>query len=97
MEWMLIKLPWLPETTVYDVSEFLLPSCDCENPEIVELWDDHWRVEAEDGSRKLYYDDMLVEVGDVGETLFFTREEAERRVQALKSGEDEWGNDLEKV
>lgn len=95
--WMDIRLPWPPETRVYDISEFLLPCCDYETPEIVELWSDHWRIEAEDNDRKLYYDDMPVDWDDVGETLFFSREEAERQVQALKSGEDEGGNDLEKV
>nr|DAK02333.1 MAG TPA: hypothetical protein [Caudoviricetes sp.] len=95
--WMDIRLPWAPETRVYDISEFFLPCCDYETPEIVELWSDHWRIEAEDNDRKLYYDDMPVDWDDVGETLFFSREEAERRVRELKSGEDEGGNDLEKV
>lgn len=95
---MTVELPWPPETRVYDISDFFLPSCDCENPEIVELWDDYWRIEVgSDGKVEAYYDDVCIDEFVLGEDLFLSREEAERRVQAMKSGEDEWGNDLEKV
>lgn len=92
-----IALPWAPETTVYDISEFLLPTCDCDNPEIIELFAYRWEITAENGGVRMYYGGVPVDWNDVGKTLFLSREEAERRVQALKSGEDEWGNDLEKV
>lgn len=93
-----VELPWPAETRVYDISEFLLPACDCENPEIEELWDDRWRVEADRyGNLEAYYDDVCIDEFVLGEELFLSREEAERRVQALKNGEDEGGNDLEKV
>lgn len=81
---MMVELPWPPETRVYDISEFLLPSCDIENPEIVELWSDYWRIEVgSSGKLEAYYDDVCIDELVPGEELFLSREEADRRIREI--------------
>ena len=77
-----VVLPFLPEETVYDVSDFFNGA---NQPEIYKLKDGWWNVGlGADGVKfELTYEGIMINHEDIGKTVFLTRESAEAALKEV--------------
>lgn len=78
-----VELPCEVGQTVYDITEFI---CEAPSPDMYELKADEITIEKGYGGFNFTYDGVYINCEDIGKTLFFTKEEAEK---ALKERESE--------
>ena len=71
-----VELPCEVGQTVYDITEFI---CKAPSPEMYELKANEMTVEqGAEGGLNFVYDGMYINCEDIGETVFLSREEAEK-------------------
>ena len=71
-----VELPCEVGQTVYDISEFVLGVI---APDMFELKADEMTIEkGAEGGLNFTYDGLYINCEDIGETLFFTKEDAEK-------------------